>query len=85
MIVAPFNDELVPTGFDYLLDGEGQVNLGWNAIFALPETIIMNVTNPSAEIFSARLIIEATPIPEPSTALLVATGLLMLSKRRYGV
>ena len=80
--VAPFSDEFIQSEFDYLLDGEGSLTLFWNRLLGNPDRIIQNVVEPSGEIFSARLIIEGTPIPEPSTALLLAAGLLMLTGAR---
>lgn len=79
---APFNDQFVSSDFQFLLDGEGSLTLGWNSALGNPDRIIQNVIEPSGEIFNARLIIEATPIPEPSAALLVACGLLVLAVAR---
>lgn len=78
--VAPFNNSLV--GWDFLLDGEGKLLLFWNRALGNPDRIIQNVIEPSGEIVSARLIIEGTPIPEPSSALLIAVGLLVLANTR---
>ena len=68
-----------PTGWDLLLDGRGSITLFWNSLLFIPEQVLVFRQNASGEIFSARLIIEGTPIPEPSTALLLATGLLALA------
>lgn len=75
--VAEFNNPLV--GWDFLLDGEGRLTLFWNGSFGFPGDIRINVVEPSGEIFSARLIIEGTPVPEPSTAMLQAAVLLALA------
>lgn len=75
--VAAFNNTLV--GWDFLHDGEGSLTLFWNVALGDPDRIITNVIEPSGEIFSARLIIEGTPIPEPSTALLFAAALLTVA------
>lgn len=77
---AIFNNPLV--GWDFLLDGEGSLILYWNGLLGDPDEIVQNVILPSGEIFSARLIIDGTPIPEPSTALLVASGLLLMPRIR---
>jgi hypothetical protein len=74
--VAPFNNTLV--GWDFLLDGTGSLTLFWDSALGNPDRIILNVVEPSGEIINARLIIEGTPIPEPSTALLLALGLVLL-------
>ena len=76
--VAPFRNFVLP-GWDFLLDGEGSLRLFWNRLLSVPNRDLRNFTDPSGEIFSARLIIEGTPVPEPSTALLLATGLLGLA------
>ena len=78
--VVPFNNPLV--GWDFLLDGEGSLTLFWNTAFHFPDDIILNRIDPSGEIFNARLIVEGTPIPEPSTFLLLAAGLLVLTGTR---
>lgn len=80
--IAPFNDQFVNSDFQFLLDGEGSLTLFWNVLFGDPDRIILNYMEPSGEIFNARLIIDGTPIPEPSTALLVAAGLLVLARTR---
>ena len=80
---AIFSNRLI--GWDFLLDGESSLTLFWNPLLGNPDRIIQNVIEPSGEIFDARLIIEGTPVPEPSTALLVAAGLLgfsSVSRRR---
>ena len=78
--VAPFNNPVV--GWDFLLDGAGSLTLFWNAELVFPDQIIRNVIEPSGEIFNARLFIEGTPVPEPSTSLLLAAGLLVLTRAR---
>lgn len=65
-------------GWDFLLGGNGDFNLFWNTSFGDPDRIILNRVEPTGEIFSARLIIEGTPVPEPSTALLLTAALLTL-------
>lgn len=75
--VAHFNNPLV--GWDFLLSGSGSLTLFWNRALGNPDRFIQNVIEPSGEIFGARLIVEGTPIPEPSTTLLLATGLLTLA------
>lgn len=71
-VFLPFGD------WDFLLDGEGSLILFWNNTSGDPDRIIQNFVAPSGEIINARLIVEGTPIPEPSTALLVAAGLLLV-------
>lgn len=78
--VEPFRNSQV--GWDFLLDGEGSLRFAWNGTFWLPGVIIENLTEPSGEIFSARLILEGTAVPEPSTALLIAAGLAVLARGR---
>ncbi len=75
---ASFDDQFIQSDFDYLLDGEGSLILYWNSALGDPDRFIQNLVEPSGEIIAARLIIEGTPIPEPSTALLFGTGLLIL-------
>lgn len=79
---APFNDQFVNSDFQFLLDGKGSLTLFWNDVSGDPDLIIRNVIPPSGEILNARLIIEATPVPEPSTALLVTAGLVALTVAR---
>ena len=71
-------------GFDFLLDGRGSLTLFWNDISGDPDRIIENVILPSGEIFNARLAVEGSPVPEPSTALLFASGLVLLRTVRRG-
>lgn len=66
-------------GWEFLLDGEGRLTLFWNQIRGIPGEILKQ---PSGEIFSARIILEGTAVPEPSTALMVGLGLLGLAGRR---
>jgi len=84
VVVSPFRNNILPE-WDFWLDGEGSVELFWNNTGGVPEDIRRNFTDPSGEIFNARLILEGTVVPEPSTALLFATGLLaMLMIARRG-
>jgi len=69
-------------GWDFLLDGRGAVTVFWNSALGNPDRIILNYKDPSGVIISARLIIEGTPIPEPSTGLLLAVGFAGLGWRR---
>jgi hypothetical protein len=80
--MARFNNTVV--GWDFLLDGQGSLTLFWNSALGNPDRIILNVVEPSGEILHARLIVEASPVPEPSTLLLVAAGFAALAglKRR---
>lgn len=75
--VAVFNNQLV--GWDFLLDGEGTLTLFWNTVLGDPDRIIMNPVEPSGEILDARIIVEATPVPEPSRGILGTAGLLALA------
>ena len=78
---ASFTEFGVPSGWDFLLQGSGRIHLFWNSFFGNPDLIVRNNIEPSGEIFSARLVIDATPIPEPSTGLLLGLGLAMLARR----
>ncbi len=60
--IAVFNNRRV--GWDFLLDGQGSLNLGWNRVIYPPTVIVIRVTDPSGEIFNARLIINGTPSNE---------------------
>ncbi len=64
--------------FDFLLDGEGELTLHWNRVFTFPDRIIMDFHAPYGEIHGARLILEATPIPEPSVSSMTAIALAIL-------
>jgi hypothetical protein len=79
---APFDDQFVQSGFQFLFDGEGSLTLFWNTVLGHPDRIILNVVEPSGEIFSARLIIEGTPVPEPSAGTLAGASLLVLAGMR---
>ena len=78
--VANFNAQLV--GWDYLLDGAGNLTLHWNDVLLLPGAVIRNVVPPSGNIASARLIVEGVVVPEPSPSLLLAVGLAILARGR---
>lgn len=71
--VGRFNDDV---GWGFLLDGKGSLELFWNSAYGNPDRIIRNVIEPGGKIISARLVIQATVIPEPSTATLLGLGLL---------
>lgn len=80
--IRRFSNPLV--GWDFLLDGESNLTLYWNRELGDPDRFIRNVVEPTGEILSARLVINGAAIPEPSTACLVALGLLVLSRPRIG-
>lgn len=77
---APFNNPLV--GWDFLLDGQGSLTVFWNDLLGDPDRIIMNVVEPTGEILGARLILDATPVPEPSTGTLILLGITMVASLR---
>jgi hypothetical protein len=66
-------------GWDFLLDGQGSLTLFWNGTLGDPDRMILNVIEPSGEIFNARLIVEGTPVPEPSTFMMLAAGLAAMA------
>lgn len=76
---VPFKNPLV--GWDFLLDGRGSLTLFWNDIYFIDD-IIIDVSEPGGEIFAARLILDATPVPEPSTGTLVLLALALLAAAR---
>jgi len=77
VVVSSFKNIILPE-WDFLLDGEGSLVLFWNAVGETADQIRLNFTDPSGEILNARLILEGTSVPEPSTALLLGAGLLVL-------
>jgi hypothetical protein len=70
----------IRVGWDFLLDGEGRLTVFWNHFITLEPSRISK--QPSGEIFSARIIVEGTAVPEVSTALMIGLGLLGLAIRR---
>jgi len=70
-------DFISTVGFDFLLDGEGTLQLGWNQR-AVPDGFLFDHIDPTGTIQDARLIIDAVPIPEPSTGLLIGFGFFLL-------
>ena len=84
-VLAPFHEVAFspPSGFHFLLDGRGSLYL--SARYSPPTVggmFIRDLTVPSAEVLSARLILDATPIPEPATGLLIGLGLAGLAVTR---
>jgi len=71
--------EPIPFGWDILLDGQGSLTMSANSVVVPASAIIENFQQASGEILGARLVIEATAIPEPSTALLLMGGMALLS------
>lgn len=65
-----------------LEDGAGGFVFEWNQIYFLASDIITNFVPPTAEIFEATLIIEATPLPEPRADLAGACCLVVLGSLR---
>ena len=76
---AIFSNPLI--GWDFLLDGESGLTVHWNAGAFRLDQLILNMTQPSGEIIDARIIIQGTPVPEPSTVLLLAVGLFAIGVR----
>jgi hypothetical protein len=68
-----------PFGWEILFDGQGTLTMFPDQVLFPPGAIIQNFQPASGEIVSARVIIEGTPVPEPSTALLMMFGLTILS------
>jgi hypothetical protein len=50
--------------FDHLRDGAGTLALGWNLVIAAPPGSIQILEPPTATIFAAQILIEATPRAE---------------------
>ena len=78
MFDAPF----VAFDLDFLRSGKGSLDVHWNAPIFLPEDLILNVVSPTGTIFEAFIVFDAVPIPEPSTAFLLASGLAVIAQRR---
>lgn len=74
---AIFRNTLI--GWTFLLDGEGLIKVFWNVPHGIPGRI---VKQPSGEILSARIIVQGTAVPEPSTVLMIGLGLVGLASRR---
>ena len=56
-----------------------------NALACIPEDVCSFTTSPSATVFAAIVTVTGTVVPEPSTLVLVATGLLgVAAARRHG-
>lgn len=68
------------TPLDFLLDGKGQLSVYWNSP-AFFDKVVIVYQYPFGEITGARLILEATPIPEPTTSALIASGILWLAAK----
>ncbi len=65
-----------------ILDGAGRIRL-WTEGLLLPAIgNVLNYEAPRGKIYRARLQIEGTPIPEPTTATLIMAGLAVLSGTR---
>ncbi len=69
------------SSFEFLLDGKGDLSVGWNRILFF-DSIVDTHLFPSTEITGARLIIEATPVPEPATFELAAVGIFLVAAAR---
>lgn len=66
------------TGWQFLGDGRGRLTIFWNCCGINPDSLVQNVIEPRGEIFDARLIVDGTPIPEPSSAVLIGIGLTLI-------
>lgn len=81
--VGRFESRFATFNFDTFRDGKGLLDVYWNAPVVLPEDLILNVVSPTGTIFEAYIVFDAVPIPEPSTALLLASGLGVLAQRKW--
>ena len=66
---------------DLLRDGVGEVVLFWDSFGTTANRIIENFVPPSGTIDSAQIVIDAIPVPEPGTGMLLMLGLVMASIR----
>lgn len=69
--------------FSFLRPGTGSFEIHWNATGFFPEDLINITAFPTGTIYEAYIVFDATPIPEPSTALLAAFGLALLARAKW--
>jgi hypothetical protein len=75
-VIASASDDLTA-----LLDGKGSVAIGF---FGAPRYgFTVTLVNPSGQLNSATLIVEGTVVPEPSTILLLAFGLIGIRVNKW--
>jgi hypothetical protein len=75
---SPFQSRI---GWDFLLDGRGSMTLNWNDVLFF-DTIFGEKIEPRGNIYGARLIVDAVPVPEPSSASLVLAPIVLLAIAR---
>lgn len=68
--------------FAFLGSGKGSFEIHWNSLGFFPEDIVVNAVRSTGTIFEAYIVFDATPIPEPSTSVLTALGLVLLASTR---
>ncbi len=67
----------------FMFDGTGEILFGWNYPIGDPDLIVTNVVQPTALLTRAQLIVEGSPVPEPSAIPCAATAVLVLARLRY--
>jgi len=78
----PFDLRSAFSDYDWslLLDGRGSIEVSFWGI--IRPAIWSTIENPLGQLDSAKLVFEATPIPEPATVLLLGLVAVFLRKRR---
>jgi hypothetical protein len=80
-----FERRFLPFTFDFLRTGAGSFQIHWNHPVFLPDQDIRNFVPQTGTIYAAALVIDAIPIPEPSTITSLAAALLALGAARRSV
>jgi len=69
--------------WEFLLDGDGALELSFGVPIFLPEDIVINGVYPVFEVAAATVVIDAISVPEPKTDALAGAALLSLFLARH--